>query len=389
MKLFNVYIKVMKRHLPMIAVYMLVLYAIIMVMIFQVKSSNTYEEDRVSVLLINEDSENEFMNGLRQYLGSRLNLIEEQRYGGAIQSALFYQTADYVSQIPEGFYEKLKNEGNASIYQYTASSSYAAAYVDKIIRDYCSWWISYQDAHPEFSEEELCKAVLLKMETQGSMTYYNQLQISENRENMYYYFNYVSYSIMGIIAMGVVTALFFLNKSVVYKRTIASPVSKGQLEMELLLYNVVFAFIVWALHILVGMLMFKESIFTGTGLFMCMNTFALAMSSVGMSYLLLCFTNSQNVIGIFANLIIFGMCFISGTFIPQYLLDKFMRSAAAFTPVSWYIQSNDMINETGALTLSTVSQLLRSIGMQYVFAVMFYCVALFVTKQREEALRGG
>ena len=191
MKLFNVYIKVMKRHLPMIAVYMLVLYAIIMVMIFQVKSSNTYEEDRVSVLLINEDSENEFMNGLRQYLGSRLNLIEEQRYGGAIQSALFYQTADYVSQIPEGFYEKLKNEGNASIYQYTASSSYAAAYVDKIIRDYCSWWISYQDAHPEFSEEELCKAVLLKMETQGSMTYYNQLQISENRENMYYYFNYV------------------------------------------------------------------------------------------------------------------------------------------------------------------------------------------------------
>lgn len=392
MRLFSAYTKVMKRHLPAIIIYMLVLYGIIMVMVFQVRSSNTYEEDKITVLFMNEDVENEFIQGLKQYLGEQVNLKEERQYEGTIQSALFYQTVDYVVKIPEGFYEKLESSAekkDAVLYQYTTTTSYAAIFADKAITDYCNWWRTYKEVYPKLSEREIRTKVLEQMGIQGELTYYNQLQISESRENMYYYFNYASYSIMGIIAMGVVTALFFLNKSSVYKRTIVAPVSKGQLEMELLLYNVAFAAAIWLLHIIGGMMMFKDSFFTLTGFLMCMNTFAFAIMAVGISYLLICFVNSQNVIGIFVNLVVFGMCFISGTFIPQYLLDKFIRAAAVFTPVSWYIQANDMINETGALTLSTVSKLFVTIGMQYVFAVMFYCVALAVTKQREETMLGG
>ncbi len=206
---------------------------------------------------------------------------------------------------------------------------------------------------------------------------------------MHYFFDYISYSIMGLIGMGVVTALFSMNRQGAYDRILVSPITKWQAEMELLILNIGFAALIWALHILASMSLFEGSFYTWNGVFLCINTFALAMASVGLSYLLRCFVNSRNAVGVFINLIVIGMCFISGTFIPQYLLDQTIRSAAVFTPVYWYIQANDMINESGMLSASAVSGLIRSFGTQLIFAVMFFCAALFITKQREETTIGG
>ncbi|HOO27891.1 MAG TPA: ABC transporter permease [Lachnospiraceae bacterium] len=397
MKLFRVYRKVLKKNLPVIFAYMVILYAIILVMIFQVRSNaNSYEEDRITVVLINEDVTNEFTRGLKQYLGERVNLIDNSLYSGNIQSALFYQTADYIIKLPKGFYEELYNYENDKgpvIYKYTAASTYAGKVMDKILKEYCDWWLAYREMYPDMSEQEILEKVTETMNMQSSLLYSNRLQISASQKNMYYFFNYASYSIMGIIGMGVVSALLLLGKSKVYERTAVSPVAKSQIELELLLYNTGFAVLIWAAHVLGAMALFHESFFTWTGFFMCMNTFALSMVSVGISYLMLCFVNSRGGIGIFVNLIVFAMCFISGTFIPQYLLDTNVRSAAVFIPVFWYIRANDLINETGALSLltltDTLTDLIRLIGTQYLFAVMFFCAAMFITKQRGETVIGG
>ncbi|MFT3984046.1 MAG: ABC transporter permease [Lachnospiraceae bacterium] len=390
MKLLNAYAKVIKKHMPTILLYMLVLYSIIMVTIFQVKDNHTYEDDKITAALINEDTDNAFTRGLKEYLGERVKLVDEELPEGQIRSVLFYRTVDYVVEIPEGFYEKLNSEErNAVLNKYTASDSYAEAVVDLTLKEYCNWWLAYRESYPEMTEQEIYTKVVTTLKTESGLTFYNQLKISEKQRTMHYFFDYASYSIMGIIGMGVVTALLSVSRSGVYNRILVSPVTKAQAEIELLILNIGYAVLIWALHILAAMSLFEESFYTSNGIFLCINAFALAMASVGLSYLLRCFVNSRNTAGVFINLVVIGMCFISGTFIPQYLLAQTIRSAAVFTPVYWYIQANDLINETGMLSASSVSGLIRAFGTQFVFAVMFFCAALFITKQREEVRIGG
>ncbi len=392
MKLFSAYTKVIRKHMPTILLYMLVLYGVIMVTVFQVKDSHTYEDDKITVAFLNEDADSAFLSGLKEYLGTRVKLVNSAPQGSQIRSALFYQTVDYVVEIPEGFYRSLNSkEGRleAVLYKYTASDSYEESVVDQTLKEYCNWWLAYRESFPDMGEQEISAKVLSILKMQGGLTFYNQLAVSEKQRTMHYFFDYISYSIMGLIGMGVVTALFSMNRQGAYDRILVSPITKWQAEMELLILNIGFAALIWALHILAAMSLFEESFYTWNGVFLCINTFALAMASVGLSYLLRCFVNSRNAVGVFINLIVIGMCFISGTFIPQYLLDQTIRSAAVFTPVYWYIQANDMINESGMLSASAVSGLIRSFGTQLIFAVMFFCAALFITKQREETTIGG
>ncbi len=390
MKLFSAYVKVVKKYMPMTLLYMLVLYSVIMVTIFQVKDNRTYEEDKITVAFINKDADSAFIRGLKEYLGERVKLVDGELQEGEILGALFYQMVDYVVEIPEGFYETLNSGGmGAALYKYTASDSYAETVVDLTLKEYCNWWLACRESYPDMTEQEISVKVLGTLKVQGGLTFYNQPMTGETQRTMHYFFDYASYSIMGIIGMGVVTALFAMKRSGVYDRILVSPVTKAQAELELLILNIGFALLIWALHILAAISLFEKSLYTWNGVFLCINAFALAMASVGLSYLLRCFVNSRNVVGVFINLIVIGMCFVGGTFIPQYLLDQAIRSAAVFTPVYWYIQANDMINEAGALSTATVLGLIRSFGTQLVFAVMFFCVALFITKQREEMTIGG
>ncbi len=386
MQLFSVYTKVLKKHLPVILIYMIVLCTIILIMIYQVKDSNSYEDDRITVAVINHDRNSIFVQELKKMLEERVNLVDLGFYDGNIQSALFYQTVDYVVVIPEGFYEKLCDKETyekAKLEKYTEASSYAECAVDMILKEYCDWWRSYFEENPQMSEEEICDKVDRLIEKRSNLVYYNQLQISEEQKKMYYYFDYTSFSIMGVVGMGMLSALFFLKKTSVYSRTITAPVSKGQIELELVAFNTMYAAIIWLLHIFLAIILFRVSFFSWKGFLLCMNTFALTIAAVGLSYLLLCFLNNANNIGVIVNLIVFCMCFISGTFIPQYLLEKSISGVAVFTPVYWYIRANDMINEMGIPTLSALEDLLKSFGIQFIFAAMFFCVAFFVTKQKE------
>lgn len=390
MKLFSSYVRVIRKYMPTTLLYMLVLYSVIMVTIFQVKDNRTYEKNKITVALINKDADSAFIRGLEEYLGERVNLVEEDSWEGEILSALFYQTVDYVVEIPEGFYETLNSSSTeTALYKYTASDSYAETVVDLTLKEYCNWWLACLESYPEMAEQEISAKVLSTLKMQGGLTFYNQPMTGETQRTMHYFFDYASYSIMGIIGMGVVTALFAMKRPGVYDRILVSPVTKAQAELELLILNIGFALLIWALHVLAAISLFEKSLYTWNGIFLCINAFALAMASVGLSYLLRCFVNSRNVVGVFINLIVIGMCFVGGTFIPQYLLDQAIRSAAVFTPVYWYIQANDMINEAGVLSTAIILGLIRSIGTQLFFAVTFFCAALFITKQREEMTIGG
>ena len=69
-----------------------------------------------------------------------------------------------------------------------------------------------------------------------------------------------------------------------------------------------------------------------------------------------------------SNLVVLGMCFLAGVFVPlEYLSDTLVK-AAHFLPVYWYVEAVRRIDAMAEDSMSAVN-VLPDFGMQILFAV--------------------
>ena len=69
------------------------------------------------------------------------------------------------------------------------------------------------------------------------------------------------------------------------------------------------------------------------------------------------------------------MAFISGVFVPQYLLGEGLLTIAKFTPMYWCVYASNMVD---ANTAYEPDRLLMCFGIEILFTVAFTLAAAFV-----------
>jgi len=116
---------------------------------------------------------------------------------------------------------------------------------------------------------------------------------------------------------------------------------------------------------------------------MSVNIIVLAIASMGMAYVAAQFVKTKNGIGVILNLMILVLCFISGTFIPQYLLGDTAEAIAAFTPTYWYIRGNDLILELQYFEPEILLEIGKCFAIQFAFAIALFCLSLVIERQKE------
>ena len=89
---------------------------------------------------------------------------------------------------------------------------------------------------------------------------------------------------------------------------------------------------------------------------------------------------SVNMIAIIVGL---GMSFISGAFVPQFLLGESILKIARFFPVYWFVLVNNMTNSQGYEAFD-MTKLIQSFGMQFLFFLVFSVGAAAISKVRTD-----
>ena len=106
--------------------------------------------------------------------------------------------------------------------------------------------------------------------------------------------------------------------------------------------------------------------------------------SLSLSYLIGMFIPNSNILSGVANIVSLSMCFLCGVFVPMNIMDKSVLKVAKFLPVYWYEQVNEILSRHHSLTPELLGKVHLDMGIEVLFAVVFVCLILAVSRYRKE-----
>jgi ABC-2 type transport system permease protein len=83
------------------------------------------------------------------------------------------------------------------------------------------------------------------------------------------------------------------------------------------------------------------------------------------------------------NVVSLGASFISGVFIPQFVLGPNVLKISSFLPFYWYVKAVDTIGALPSYSFEDVRPVLGHMLIQLGFAAAFIIISLVAAKQRK------
>lgn len=106
--------------------------------------------------------------------------------------------------------------------------------------------------------------------------------------------------------------------------------------------------------------------------------------ALSLSYLIGMFVTNSNMLNGIANLVSLAMCFLCGVFVSMDVMDASVLKVARFLPVYWYEQANETLSKHPVLSAEQLAQVRIDMGVQLLFALVFVCIILVISKYKKE-----
>ena len=381
MTVFKCYMKILRQNIGMIIIYLGIFFSVALVMQMAAgKSENSlYTNASINIGVVQED-QGVLAQGFIDYLDSIHNVILMKKDPEALQENLFYRNIEYIVQIPADFYETCLL-GDEPLKVTKVPGSYSSYYVDQQISSYINTIRTYLAAG--FSQEEAIQGV--KTEVHEPVSKLSSDSASSDQVPYIYYFRYIPYLFLGALCYTMGYILMAFKKGDIQKRMEASAISVRRQSLEGLLAMGVIGAFLWLLGIL-GVSMMYGNTFLGSALrgYYIVNTLLMLIVALSLSYLIGMFIPNSNILSGVANLVSLSMCFLCGVFVPMNLMDKSVLKVSQFLPVYWYEQVNEILSRHHTLTPELLEKIRISMGIQILFAVVFVCLILVVSRYRKE-----
>ena len=115
-----------------------------------------------------------------------------------------------------------------------------------------------------------------------------------------------------------------------------------------------------------------------------LNSLMVLLIGLALSFLLGVFIKKEELLSAFVNVITLGLSFLCGVFVPLDIMGKGVKTLAHFLPVYWYEISNNLLNHSTSLTQAQKQILYRNFGIQFLFAVAIFTIAMVVSKNKRQ-----
>jgi ABC-2 type transport system permease protein len=118
------------------------------------------------------------------------------------------------------------------------------------------------------------------------------------------------------------------------------------------------------------------------GLWLCLNALVFMIACLGISFLLGTLIKKRNAQAPLQNTLTLAFSFLSGAFVPQFMLGKTVLTIASFTPNYWYIKSNHAIAALSSFSLGNIAPVLNNMLIVLGFGAAALLVAMAISKKR-------
>lgn len=387
MQVFKVYFKIIRANLRIICIYLTVFLSV--TPMFSAASSpkgeESFSKSKVKAVFINLEGETTLIRGLKDYLSEYVNFVYVENGQEQLQDALFYREVEYIITIPQSFTEDFLQGKAVEVEKTTVPDSTAKVYVDMAINKYLNTARIFINNLPGITEEELVKSVskTTAPEVQVDLKSYGDKK--QNTSAAVSYFNYLAYSLLAMLILGVSSNLMVFNDKNLKRRNLCSPMKDRSFNIQLIAANVVFGFICCGIMIAFTVILNKNNITFHNGLLLSINALVFTIAALSISYLIGILIKSKSVQSAISNILSVGLSFLSGVFVPQEFLSEKTQTIASFNPTYWYVKANNVIGSISNGGSSNLSTILTYMLIQLGFAVAIFSVALVVSKQKRLA----
>lgn len=382
MPVFKLCMKIIKKNIPVMSIY---IFVFLLVSIL-VSASSTRDQQKVvnqsktNIAFISEEKST-LIDGLKDQLGETANFVDIEDNTEALQDALYFRNVEYIVRVPKGFTDGFMRGEDVQLQKTTVPASASNAYIDLCIDQYLNTARLYINQVKGISQDSLVQHLKADL---SKKTQVELLKNAVDKGDTYftrYYVNYLSYSLLAVITLGIGTIMMVFNNGDIKKRTGCSPLSPRSVTLQYILANLMLALVTWLIMIMACFILNIKNSLSISSLYFMLNSLVFTICCVSIGFLIGKFVKNQSAISAASNVVTLGSCFISGVFVPQELLSDSVLRIASFTPTYWYVKANNLIAELSQFDYSHVSTAISYMLIEMIFALAFFAITLVVGKR--------
>ena len=377
MTVFNTFWKVINKYKGTIILFTVMLVAFGGINTTSSNNSLDFTNNKPDILIINNDQNKGLTKNLISYLKENTNVknIKEEE----IDDALFYRQVNYIIYIPKNYRNDILSGINPKI-DIKTTGDYDSSLAEMILTRYLKTQEVYSKTTS--NEQELIEKINTNLKTKSEVSITSTVNTDKTSKVSRYY-NFASYSIMYTIIFIICMVLSSFNEKVIKKRTIISSMNYKTHNKLILKASFLYSIIVWLLFMVLGIILFPDTIISLRGLIYTINAFVFTFASLTLALLISSLSSNKNVITGIANVVCLGSAFLCGAFIPTTWLPETVIKISRIFPTYWYVNSNDLLTSLEKINLNTLDPIIINMLVVLLFSLIFIVLTNIISKKKQ------
>ena len=116
-----------------------------------------------------------------------------------------------------------------------------------------------------------------------------------------------------------------------------------------------------------------------------LNIVAFGLPVLALGFLMAKITNNKEALSAIVNVVALASAFLCGAFIPRELMPDAVVAIGRALPTFYYIDNNNALAEMTSFSGAAASQFWVNIGVQVVFTLALWGIAMLITRLRRRA----
>jgi len=378
MQVFNVFMKILKSKIAIALIYVGVFMAVAVVLAFSNDPAAMFEQTSLNICVFDEDNTSE-SHALIDFLSKKNNIVELENDHDIILDALYYERANYVLTIKEGYSEKLAAGDTDDLFgNMKLHDSYSTVYMGQFLNEYVGTVSAYIAGGNDLAAAVTKADAALSREAEVTTVSFSGTGSTGFPLLISFYFRFLPYIILGSVMNTLCPVLLVIGRKDIRYRMNCSGLRQSSYTSAIFAGSALFIAAEWLLFMIVGIIL-NGGMYTGNMWIAVLNSFVFTLFSAMLTTFVSGFEPSNNVVTIATIVISIGMSFLCGIFVEIDLLGDGVVAAARFLPAYWYIRVNRMISGTEVYDSGFVA---AAIGLEAAFAAVFAVLTVLVRRVR-------
>ncbi len=379
MTVFNTFWKVINKYKGTIILFTVMLVTFGGINTTSNNSTVDFTNSKPDIIIVNNSGNNDLTKNLISYLEKNTNVKDVKNTEEARNDALFYREVNYIIYIPKD-YQKDVLSGKTPEIDIKTVGDYTSSLAEMLLTRYLKIQSIY--AKNISTEQELITVINKNLSKTSEVTITSKVDTTKT-SRVSRYFNFASYSAMFIIIFVICMVLSSFHAKAIKKRTIISSMNYKTHNKYLLRASFIYSIIVWLLFMLLGTILFSNTILSLRGLVYALNLFIFIFTSLTLALLLSTLIDNKDAVTGIVNVISLGSAFLCGAFIPTEWLPETVVKISRIFPTYWYVNSNDLLASLQTINMTSLNQVIINMIVMLVFALIFIIINNLVSKKKQ------